>query len=98
MTREELREVVLAQLARIAPEIDPAVLDTATPLREQVDLDSVDFMNFLVAVDRELGVVVPEMHYARMSTLDDCVDYLARHGASRRARTEVPARSETRAG
>lgn len=85
MTRDELRAAVIAALTRIAPEIDPAALDASAPLREQVDLDSVDFMNFLVAVHRDLGVSVPETDYARIPSIDACVEYLAAHGAARRA-------------
>lgn len=85
MTRDELRAAVVAALTRIAPEIDPGALDASAPLRDQVDLDSVDFMNFLVAIDRDLGVSVPETDYAKIPSIDACVDYLSAHGAARRS-------------
>jgi acyl carrier protein len=98
MTRDELRAAVMAALTRIAPEIEPGALDTASPLRDQVDLDSVDFMNVLVAIDRDLGVSVPETDYGKIPSIDACVDYLAAHGAARRAGSGAPAGKETGAG
>lgn len=97
MTREELRAAVLTALTRIAPEIDPGALDTTAPLRDQVDLDSVDFMNFLIAIDRDLGVAVPETDYAKIPSIDACVDYLAAHGAAPRPASAAPAGDATRA-
>ena len=46
------------------------------PLRDQVDLDSMDFLNFLVRLHEKLGVDVPEADYAKLVTLDDFVAYL----------------------
>jgi len=77
MTRDEIRQVVLDALGEIAPEADPATLDPRRPFRDQLDLDSVDYLNFLVAIDRALHVSVPESDYARVAGLDALVDYLA---------------------
>jgi acyl carrier protein len=82
MTDAEIRAVVMRALGRIAPEVDRSALDTRTPLREQADLDSIDFTNFLIALADELGVDVPETDYAQLATLDGCVSYLATHGAA----------------
>jgi acyl carrier protein len=77
VTRDELRQVVIGVLRDVAPEIDPTTLDPRAPLRDTLDLDSVDFMNVVVGLHAALGVDVPEADYARLDTLDACVDYLA---------------------
>ncbi len=73
----ELRATVVALLRKVAPELEPATLDGAAPLREQVDLDSMDFLNFLAAIEQRLGVSIPESDYEQLRSLDDLVRYLA---------------------
>jgi acyl carrier protein len=79
MTRDEIRNAVLTALRRVAPEVDPATLRGDRPLREQIDLDSMDFLNFMVQVHAALGVDVPESAYQEVATLDGCVEYVASH-------------------
>ncbi|HVA57655.1 MAG: acyl carrier protein [Gemmatimonadaceae bacterium] len=82
MTREQIRAVLLQALSRIAPEVAPSEIDPATSLREQVDIDSMDFLNLMIALRRDLGVDVPETDYGKLRSLDDCVEYfLARVSA-----------------
>jgi acyl carrier protein len=71
-----LRDTVLETLRRIAPEVSAQPLQHGVPLRDQVDLDSMDWLNFLIALHRKLGVDIPESDYARLVTLDDLVAYL----------------------
>ena len=80
MTRDEIKAAVLAALRRVAPEIDPASLRGDMPIREQIDLDSMDFLNFLTALHSSLGVDIPEAAYREVATLDGCVAYVAAHG------------------
>ena len=82
MTSEELRKVVLEALAAVAPEINLATLDPRTSLRSQFDLDSVDFLNFIVGIHAATGFDIPEVDYPKLSTLDDCVTYLAAKSAA----------------
>ena len=77
MTTDELRAVVLRTLGAIAPEADLEHLDPAIEFREQLDLDSMDFLNFAIGLHGALGVDVPEAEYARLMTLNGCVAYLA---------------------
>jgi acyl carrier protein len=77
MNDGELRAIVLATLRRIAPEVEPGELRPGVALRDQVDLDSMDWLNFLVALHGRLGVDIPEADYRRLVTLDDVVAYLA---------------------
>jgi len=72
----ELKEQVLHLLQEVAPEIDPARLDMDAPLRDQVDIDSMDFLNFLGRIYEVLGVNVPESDYARLRNLNDLLRYL----------------------
>jgi acyl carrier protein len=75
---EETRSTILDVLSSIAPELDTATLRPEEPLREQVDLDSFDFLNVLIALNERLGVEVPEADYAKVQTLNAMVDYFTR--------------------
>jgi len=77
VTPDEIRNVVLSELERIAPEVDAGALDASRPLRDQVDLDSMDWLNFLIALHERTGVDIPESAYRRLTTLDAVVAYLA---------------------
>ena len=77
MTEAKIREAVLLSLRKIAPEIDPATIDPAANLREQVDLDSMDLMNFVIDVGERLEVEIPEQDYPMLLTLNRCVSYLS---------------------
>jgi acyl carrier protein len=77
MKPEEIRGVVLRELGRIAPEADLAALPESAPLREELDIDSMDFLRFVTALHEATGVDVPEADYERIASLRGCVDYLA---------------------
>jgi acyl carrier protein len=77
MTEEEMRDRVIKTLAGIVPELDPRNLKPAVSLRDQLDIDSMDFLNFLIALHEEFGVDVPEADAGKLGTVDACVDYLA---------------------
>ncbi|HJV91592.1 MAG TPA: phosphopantetheine-binding protein [Holophagaceae bacterium] len=86
MTREVLRATLLALLGHLAPEADLSAWPDGAPLREELDLDSVDFYGFILAIHQHLGVTIPEADYARLGTLRGCLDYLE----PRLARESVP--------
>lgn len=69
---------VISLLQEIAPEVEPEELVRDQPLRRQVDLDSMDWLNFLIGLHRAFGVDIPESDYGRLVTLDDVVSYLRR--------------------
>ena len=77
MDERSIREAVIAILRQIAPEFDPNELDETETLRDQIDLDSVDWLNVLVAVNEKLKVDIPESDYEKLRTLADLVSYLA---------------------
>jgi len=72
----EIRAVVVATLKSIAPEVEEAELRPGRPLRNQVDLDSMDWLRFLIGLHEKLKVEIPESDYGRLVTLDDLVAYL----------------------
>ncbi len=83
-TREEIRQVVLRVLGEIAPEADLSSLKPDVGIRDQLDIDSMDFLNFVIAVHQSLGVEIPESDYPKLATLEGAVAYLAaRLGATR---------------
>jgi acyl carrier protein len=77
MTDDELRTTALAILQSIAPEVEPGDIRGDRPLRNQVDLDSMDWLNFLVALHEKLKVDIPEADYLKLVTMDDVVAYLS---------------------
>jgi acyl carrier protein len=85
VTADELRPIVVAELGRIAPEITAETIRPGAPLRDQVDLDSMDFLHFVVALHERLGVDIPESDYARLSSIDAIATYLASREAAQRA-------------
>ena len=79
MTREEIREIVLRALGQIAPEADLSQLKPNLRIRDQLDIDSMDLLNFVIGLHKEFKVEIPEADYPKLATLDGCVDYVASH-------------------
>lgn len=75
-TRQDIRGDIMSVLTTIAPEVDPDDIDDDVLLREQVDLDSMDWLNFLVGIHNRLEVDIPESDYAKLRTLADVVEYV----------------------
>ncbi|MCG8546426.1 MAG: acyl carrier protein [Alphaproteobacteria bacterium] len=76
MTEDEIRAVLLDELARIAPDVDPGDVDPTGDLREEFDIDSMDFLNLVTALHERLGVEIPEADYQELASLDGAVAYL----------------------
>lgn len=79
MDAQSIRRTVIDSVMEIAPEADFAKVDPGRSLREQLDLDSFDFLNLLIALQERVGVDVPEADYRLVDSLDGLVDYLDRH-------------------
>jgi acyl carrier protein len=77
MNREELARRVLELVTGIAPDVDAATVIPGIDFRDQFDFDSMDTLNFAIALHRELGVEVPEADYAQLASVDKCVAYLS---------------------
>ena len=84
MTRDEMRATVLRVLGEIAPEADPASIEPDVGFREQLDLDSMDLLNFVIGLHSALNVEIPETDYPKLATLDGCVEYLIVAGGGER--------------
>lgn len=79
-TNEDTRAAVLSVLTTIAPEVDPDGISDDELLRDQVDLDSMDWLNFLRGIHKRLRVDIPEADYASLRTLADVVGYVDKNG------------------
>jgi acyl carrier protein len=83
MTPDDLDALVRRLLGDIAPDMDPASLGPDEDVRDALDIDSVDFLNFVVALHDTTGVDVPERDYGRIRTVASCVAYLTAARADR---------------
>lgn len=77
MTDDDIRAVLRDELGRIAPEVDFEGLDPSANLREQADLDSMDFLNLLTALHQRLGIEIPESEAAQLTTIAAAVAYIS---------------------
>ena len=77
---DRARTLVCDSLARIAPEVDAASVDPQAELREEFDLDSMDFLNFLEELHRATGLDFPERDYPQLASLAGCIEYVTRRG------------------
>jgi len=79
MTEIDIRKVVHEELNNIAPEADLSSVDPAADLREAIDIDSMDFLNFITAIHHRLSIDIPEIDYPKLVTLDGAVVYITAH-------------------
>ncbi|HEX2851270.1 MAG TPA: acyl carrier protein [Acidimicrobiales bacterium] len=82
MTRDDALSVLRDALARIAPEVDLDEVDADAELREELELDSMDFLNLMVAIKERTGIEVPERDYPLMASLNSSIEYLTAHVAA----------------
>lgn len=78
MTEAEIRLAFLEELTLIAPDINPATVGDDDHLQDDLELDSMDFLNLIMALHKRLGVAVPEADYPQIATPGRAVRYLAR--------------------
>lgn len=76
MTGQDIQTVIREELGNIAPEADINAVDRSADLREALDIDSMDFLNFVTAVHRRLGIEIPEKDYPKLFTLEGAIKYL----------------------
>lgn len=77
MTEQDLKTAVLKALASVAPELDEAHLATNKSFRNQLDIDSMDFLNYVIALCAATKVEIPEADYRKIASIDGAVAYLA---------------------
>ncbi|HTS41219.1 MAG TPA: acyl carrier protein [Xanthobacteraceae bacterium] len=85
MSNVDIRQAVNEELNNIAPEVDMASVDPAADLREVMDIDSMDFLNFITAIHHRLGIDIPEIDYPKLVTLAGTIAYLEAKLASAKA-------------
>jgi acyl carrier protein len=83
VTSDDLTPLVRQAIAVVVPEADVQALDPVVPIRDQLDMDSMDFINFVAALDELTHVAVPEADYGRLGTLESCAAYLREQLAHR---------------
>ena len=77
MSREEIANLVRRALASVAPESENQPIEPEADFRDQMDLDSMDFLNFVIALHEATGIDIPEKDYPQLASLNGCIDYLA---------------------
>ena len=77
MNPDDIRRTVVTALCDVAPEIEADKLDPKAELRSTLDLDSMDFLNFVLGLYKALGIDIPEADYRKLASLDACVAYIA---------------------
>jgi acyl carrier protein len=76
MTTDQIKDLVLRAIGDIAPEADLEDIDPDEELREQLDIDSMDFLNIVTVIHEETGIDIPEADYPKIASLNQCVTYL----------------------
>lgn len=76
MNDTDIRKLIHEELNNIAPEVDMASVDPKADLREAIDIDSMDFLNFITAIHHRLGIDIAEEDYAELITLDGATAYI----------------------
>ena len=84
MSDIDIRKVVQEELSNIAPEVDLASVEPSADLREAMDIDSMDFLNFITAIHHRLGIDIPEIYYPKLVTLAGMAAYLEAKLGSRK--------------
>lgn len=80
LTADQIKETVLRLLGEIAPEADLTALKPGGSFRDQLDIDSMDFLNFVIMLHKTFGVEIPEADYPKYGTLNGCVEQLSEKG------------------
>jgi acyl carrier protein len=73
---EQLSQLILDTLIAVAPDVEPGALDPDVAFRDQFEIDSVDFLNFVVRLEKQLDRRIPEADFPRLSSLNGCLAYL----------------------
>jgi acyl carrier protein len=80
MNTDEAREIIFRALGEVAPEIDPTEVAHGVDLTEQLDLDSMDYLNWMLEINLATGIEIPERDYSQFITIDAAASYLVNPG------------------
>ena len=76
MTKEDIKQIVLDIISDIAPDEDLTAVKAEVRLRDQLSLDSMDFLDIVMELRKKYGIEVPEADYVQLASLQSCADYL----------------------
>jgi len=76
MTEDQVKQIVIDIINDIAPDEDTSDLKPDVALRDQMDLDSMDFLDIVMELRKQHGIEVPEEDYPKLASLDSCAEYL----------------------
>ena len=79
MKQEDLIPLIITAIQGVAPELTIDDIDADADLREECDLDSMDFLNVIIALKKLTGVSIPDHDYNQLGSLNKVVEYLQRH-------------------
>lgn len=96
MTTTDFEQKVLKLFLEVAPDVDAAQLDRAAPFRNQFDFDSMDTLNFAIALNREFSIEIPETDYRHLASLVQAVDYVRQAVADAAVRNASPGATASR--
>lgn len=77
MTHQKVKEIIIEIISNIAPDEDLSNIKSDVPLRDQLDLDSMDFLDIVMELRKKHNIEVPEADYPRLASLDSCAEYLS---------------------
>ncbi|MBA3013580.1 MAG: acyl carrier protein [Proteobacteria bacterium] len=76
MTRDAISDIIIEIIKDIDEEADTTTLAADQPLRDQLDLDSMDFLDIVMELRKRYKLQIPEEDYPQLATLESCVNYL----------------------
>jgi acyl carrier protein len=80
MNTEELKTRILTLLTDVAPDVDPATVEAEVNFRDQFDFDSMDMLNFAIALHKAFNIEIPETDYPQLASLAKCISYVNEQG------------------
>ncbi|KIC66729.1 acyl carrier protein [Pseudarthrobacter phenanthrenivorans] len=80
MNQQDARQAVETAIGKVAPDVEPEDLEGSARLRQDLELDSLDFLRLVEVIAEATGVDIPEADYPAVATVDGLVTYLAGHG------------------
>jgi acyl carrier protein len=81
MKPEEAKAIIFQVLGDIAPEIDPMTVNHSLDLTEQLDLDSIDYLNWMLGISESVGIDIPQRDVSRFLTIDGAAEYVVGHAS-----------------
>ena len=79
MTQDEATDIMREVLHQVAPDVDLGEVGPEETMAEALDLDSLDFLNFMIGLHERTGIEIPELDYPQLATVERCAAYLVAH-------------------